>query len=128
MKLLLDTCALLWMAGAPDQLGQGVRQQIDHPDTEIWVSDCSLWEICLKWESGKLKLPLPPRSWVEQQRRAWHWTALPIARSHLFRVTELPFYHRDPFDRLLVAQAIEEDLTVATPDPWITRYPVATSW
>ncbi|MEW6277265.1 MAG: type II toxin-antitoxin system VapC family toxin [Candidatus Eremiobacterota bacterium] len=128
MKLLLDTCTLLWMAGAPDQLGQTVRQAIDRPETELWVSDCSVWEICLKWEAGKLTLPLPPRSWVEQQRRAWTWNALPIARSHIFRVSELPLHHRDPFDRLLVAQAIEEEMVLATPDPRIARYPVAVCW
>lgn len=128
MKLLLDACTLLWLVGAPIRLGATVTDAIGRPDTRLILSDCSAWEICLKWKAGKISLPQPPRLWVEAQSRTWGIEPLSISRSHLYRVTELPEYHRDPFDRLLVAQAIEEGLTIATPDAEIKKYPVAVIW
>lgn len=128
MKLLLDTCSLIWLVAEPGRLGHGAAEFIDDPNTDLWLSDTSVWEICLKWQKGKLRLPAPPRTWVREQTDIWHIAPLPIARTHLFRVTELPTLHQDPFDRLLVAQAIEEGLTIATPDPHIAGYPVAVVW
>lgn len=128
MKILLDTCSFLWLAAAPENLGPEASAAIDRDDTQLFLSDGSVWEICLKWQAGKISLPEPPRAWVEAQRLTWRITTLPIERTHLYRVTELPTHHRDPFDRLLVAQAIEAGLSIATPDPWIARYPVAVMW
>lgn len=127
MRLLLDTCCFVWLAAAPQNLGDGVKVAIDK-GADLFVSDCTVWEICLKWGAGKLVLPAPPRAWVEDQIRAWRVMPLGVAREHLYRTSELPHHHRDPFDRLLVSQAIEEKLTIATPDAEIRRYPVATCW
>jgi len=128
LKLLLDTCAFIWLVSTPAQLSQPAVAAIESPATELFLSDCSVWEICLKWEAGKLQLPKPPRLWIEEQRSLWRLGAVPIGRFHLYRVSELAAHHRDPFDRLIVAQAIEEGMTVVTPDLWIARYPVAILW
>jgi PIN domain nuclease of toxin-antitoxin system len=128
VKLLLDTCTLIWLASDPEQLGPQARSALDDEANGLWLSDACVWEICLKWQGGKLGLPQPPRIWIEEQCRRWGLSTLPILRSHLYRVAELADHHRDPFDRLLVAQAIEESLTVVTPDSWIRHYPVATLW
>lgn len=128
MKFLLDTCAFVWLVSAPKRLGPVASAAIDGAEARLYLSDASVWEICLKWQAKKIKLPQPPRLWIQQQQAAWEIESLPIDRSHLFRVTELAEHHRDPFDRLLVAQAIEASLTLLTPDPAIASYPVATLW
>lgn len=127
MRLLLDTCSLIWLAAEPARLSSAVAAGVDAGLT-LLLSDCSVMELCLKWSAGKLTLPQPPRLWVEEQMRIWRLSGLPVERRHHYRSTELPDHHRDPFDRLLVAQAIEENLTIATPDPEIRRYPVSTLW
>jgi PIN domain nuclease of toxin-antitoxin system len=126
--LLLDTCTLLWLAGEPDQLSEPAREALDDDERQITLSEASVWEICLKWESEKLTLPAPPRVWIEAQVQAWALDTLPVSRSQMFRSTELPRLHRDPFDRLLVAQALDLGLTLVTPDRHIARYPVAVIW
>ena len=128
MKVLLDTCALVWLASSPENLSQKVAALIESSATDLYVSDCSVWEICLKWHAGKLHLPQPPRIWVEEQRRLWHLLPLILERRHFYRASELPEHHKDPFDRVLVSQAIEDSLTIATPDTAIMQYPVATIW
>ena len=127
MKLLLDTCTFIWLTSAPDRLGASASSAIDRAD-EIFLSDVSVLEIGLKWQAGKLTLPAPPRFWLPEQSRVWRLTPLPLGRDHILRSTELPDIHRDPFDRLLVAQSLEEGLPIATPDEAIRRYPVATMW
>lgn len=128
MKLLLDTCALLWLTSDSTRLGKQAAKAIDARDTELFFSDASTWELCLKWQAGKLGLPTPPRRWLPDQLAQWLIEVVPLEAEHFFRTTELPAHHRDPFDRLLVAQAIHLNLTIVTPDPAVTQYPVATLW
>jgi PIN domain nuclease of toxin-antitoxin system len=128
VALLLDTCTFIWLAGDPSQLGEGARRAMDASAAEIWLSDVTVWEVSLKWQAGKLSLPGPPRSWIEEQRATWDLTRAPLELEHLYRSTELPSHHRDPFDRLLVAQSIVEGLTLVTPDPAIRAYPVSVLW
>lgn len=99
----------------------------DHSSTLV-LSDVTVWEICLKWQSGKLKLPDVPRTWCESQARIWQLQSLSVSRSALYRTTELAEHHRDPFDRLLVAQSLEENLSLITPDQHIAAYPVSVVW
>jgi PIN domain nuclease of toxin-antitoxin system len=128
LRLLLDTCTLLWLAGDPEKLSPAARSALDDDKNPLLLSDVSVLEVCLKWQSGKLTLPSPPRMWTEQQRQTWELDQLVLTREHMFRSAELPAHHRDPFDRLLVSQAIEEGLTIVTPDAAVARYPVATLW
>lgn len=127
MSYLLDTCTLIWMAAEPARLSDKVRTLLDD-ELDLYLSDVSVWEVCLKWEAGKMKLPQPPRAWCEAQSMIWRLLPLPIERAHLYRVSELPAHHRDPFDRLLIGQALENELTLLTPDEQIHRYPVPWTW
>lgn len=127
-KVLLDTCTFIWLTAAPTRLGAHATSAIDDPATELYLSDASVWELCLKWQTGKIQLPAPPRLWLEEQLGIWHLKSLAIERIHMFRVSELPDHHRDPFDRLLVAQAIEGGMKIASPDVNIRSYPVAVIW
>jgi PIN domain nuclease of toxin-antitoxin system len=125
--LLLDTCTFIWLASEPDRLSKAARAALDRAK-DIVLSDVSVWEICLKWQAGKIALPAPPRSWVGEQVREWRLERLAVELEHLYRSVEIPALHRDPFDRLLVAQTIVHDAKIVTPDPAIHQYPVATVW
>jgi len=109
-------------------LGGKARIALDSDRAEIWLSDVSIWEICTKWQAKKLELPAPPRVWIEEQAKIWQLSRLPISAKACYRSTEIPEVHRDPFDRLLVSQALDESLTLVTPDEWIHKYPVAVVW
>lgn len=126
--LLLDTCTFLWLTSCPARLSAPARAALDDDNHRAWLSDVSIWEVCLKWQAGKIELPTPPRMWFDQQIRMWSVERLKIEQNHFFRSTELPTLHRDPFDRLLVAQALEQTLTIVTPDDAIAAYPVAVTW
>lgn len=125
--LILDTCALIWLTSAPQNLSDEAKAAID-ASAELFVSDASVWEICLKWQAGKLKLPHPPRYWLNEQMGKWLLSRVPIEPADLFRSSELPDHHRDPFDRLLVAQTLERGAQLITPDGAIHAYPVAVLW
>jgi PIN domain nuclease of toxin-antitoxin system len=126
--LLLDTCTFVWLAAEPDRLSPSARTLLDDASESLVLSDVSVWELGLKWQLGKMQLPEPPRRWVETQAEVWHLERQPVERSHIYRTTELAPIHRDPFDRLLVAQAIEHDYTLVTPDREIAKYPVVVRW
>jgi PIN domain nuclease of toxin-antitoxin system len=128
VKLLLDTCTLLWLVAEPERISKRVAGLVDAPATELFVSDVSVWEVAMKWHAAKLVLPAPPRAFFASQLDVWNWTSVSLTQNHIFRASELPAVHRDPFDRLLVAQAIDEGLTLASPDAWVAKYPVATVW
>jgi PIN domain nuclease of toxin-antitoxin system len=119
VSYLLDTHVLLWALGQPRRLGK-VRALIEAPETVVFVSAVSAWEIELKRALGKLSAPDD----LEAQVRAARFAELPLRMSHVARLRSLPPHHRDPFDRALVAQALVEDLTLVTADPLVRRYPV----
>ena len=128
MRLLLDTCTFVWLASEPGRLSARATQTINDHKSVLVLSDVTVWEICLKWQSGKLRLPEPPRTWCENQAGVWHLESLSVTREALYRTTELPSHHRDPFDRLLVAQSLEEGLPLITPDQHIAAYPISVVW
>lgn len=128
MTPLLDTCTLIWLTSNPKKLSRAATRAIDQAGSRIFFSDASTWEICLKWQGRKLELPAPPRTWLSEQLDRWEIERLPLEQDDFFRTTELPNHHRDPFDRLLVAQAISHGLAIVTPDPAIAAYPVAWIW
>lgn len=125
--LLLDTCTFVWLTSDPKRLSAAATASLE-AEPEIRLSDVSIWEICLKWQARKLELPSPPRTWVTEQVRAWHLERLAIEPDHLYRACELAELHRDPFDRMLVAQGIAHGAKIVTPDPAIHQYPVAVVW
>ncbi|AUX46497.1 twitching motility protein PilT [Sorangium cellulosum] len=126
MRLLLDTHVWLWFALDPGRVSADVQALLGSVDTEIYVSVASLWEVVIKTSLGKLDLPDPPETFWECQTRGSGMATLPIRPEHILDIAVLPHIHRDPFDRLLVAQARVERLTLVTTDPKIRAYPVAT--
>jgi PIN domain nuclease of toxin-antitoxin system len=126
--VLLDTCTLLWLCGNPKKLSNKVKECIDSEDTEIVVSLVSVWEMGLKTQSGKMKFPKPLRRWIHDQREIWKFDVLSISLEHILTTNELPEHHKDPFDRLLIAQALRNNIPFLTPDKIIAEYPVEVIW
>lgn len=122
MKLLLDTHLLLWAVGTPERLSARARAMIDHPDAEPMVSAASLWEVAIKADLGRedfqVDAAILRRGLLEHG-----YTELPISGAHATAVARLPHMHKDPFDRILVAQAQLEGITLLTADAVVARYP-----
>ena len=125
MRLLLDTHALLWALATPARLPARTASAIRDPANAVFVSAASVWEIAIKAALGKLTADLDE---VARTSIEVGFEELPVTLAHARRVRELPARHRDPFDRMLVAQALEEGLTIATRDVVIKEYGVPTHW
>ena len=123
MKWLIDTQCCLWMTGRTGRLSAPVREQLADPATTLFFSSASVWEISIKHATGKLRLPQAPSSYVASLSE-FRLLPLVVTWEHAIRVGELPLHHRDPFDRLLIAQAQLERLPVLTADPIFARYDV----
>lgn len=128
MRLLLDTCTFLWVIADAPQLSARARALVADPSNEVFLSAASSWEIAVKYALGRLPLPAPPERFVPDQREAHGLDALPIDEESALHAARLPALHRDPFDRMLVCQAIVHGLVVLGPDPLISQYPVRTTW
>jgi PIN domain nuclease of toxin-antitoxin system len=128
VKCLLDTCTLIWLCGSPDRLSASACELINDAENELVISHVSFLEISLKWSAGTLILPAPPRHWLSEQVQNWNLIELPLTADDIFRISELPDIHKDPFDRLIVATAIRNDCVLITPDPQIHRFPVNCRW
>lgn len=128
MRLLLDTCAFLWVLGGARELSPRAREAFADPANDVFLSAASAWEIAVKHRLGKLPLPAPPEEFVPAQRIAHGIEALPLDEEAALHVAKLPDLHRDPFDRMLIAQALVGGLVLVTPDDPIRQYPVRTLW
>lgn len=124
MKLLLDTHVWLWWHLAPDRLAASVRDRIGDEDSDVFFSTVSTWELAVKIAAGKLQLPRPIEVMVPEALVADHMQTLPVHNHHCFELATLPMHHRDPFDRMLVAQARQEKMTLVTADSALGRYDV----
>ena len=125
---LLDTHTFLWMASSPERLGSEARSRIEDSGSQLLLSLASVWEMAIKSSLGKLELPAPLGSFVGQQREALRTRFLDIRLEHILEVEHLPFHHRDPFDRLLAAQASFEGLPILSGDSSFDGYQVARIW
>lgn len=125
MKLLLDTHIFLWLQTDPERLGDQLRV-VEDERTELLLSAVSSWEIAIKYGLGRLPLPEPPERYVPSRMRAIAAEALAVEHPHALAVATLPNLHRDPFDRLLIAQANLLGLTILTADRAVAQYPVPT--
>ena len=128
MRALLDTHTFLWWDLDDPQISPLAGETIASPDSELLVSVASLWEIAIKVSAGKLSLPSRIEHYIPARLADYRFRALPISSEHALRVASLPMIHRDPFDRLLVAQALVEGIPLVTSDPAIIRYDVETIW
>ena len=124
-RLLLDTHALIWALSNPRRLPADVAESIRDAETDVYVSAASTWEIAIKAALRKIDANVAD---VVRAMRAVSFDELPVTIAHTVRLGTLPNHHRDPFDRLLVAQALEERLTIVTHDPLIARYDVPRLW
>ena len=122
MKLLLDTHAFLWYISNDPRLPQYAYDAVRDKSNEVYLSVVSVWEILVKYQIGKLPLPAPADEFVEASRSAHRMADLPLDRQAVSRLLSLPMHHRDPFDRMLICQALNDDLTIITSDELFKRY------
>lgn len=127
MTLLLDTHALLWFAGADPRLSRAARRAMDAEDSELVISAATVWEMAIKSGTGDLQLHRSVDEYV-LEKLAEGYTMWPITWEHAAGVAVLPWHHRDPFDRLLVAQALSEKCAVVTADRMFRKYGVDVVW
>ena len=128
MKVLLDTHALLWLITGDDRLSENARQIFLNQENRLFFSAASLWEICIKKCLGKIALK---NGWFhtiqnEMETNTIQW--LPIEMAHCIEVAEMPFHHRDPFDRMLIAQALVEDMQLLSRDRRLSDYAIERIW
>lgn len=128
MRALLDTSTFLWFVSDSDKLSTNARHFIADLENELFLSVASLWEIAIKTSLGKLELLRPFDQLIAEQIQLNTITVLPIQIHHLSEVIDLPFHHRDPFDRLIIAQSIVEQLPVITKDSAFSQYQARLIW
>lgn len=128
MNLLLDTHAFLWWVTDDTQLSTTVRNIIVDPTNTIYFSVISAWEIIIKYQAGKLTLPETATTYISSRLAANNFSTLPVEMPHVLKVASLPNYHRDPFDRLLIAQSQVQQIPLATVDALVRQYPVSIIW
>ena len=128
MSFLLDTCTFLWWVTGDDALSEAAVNTIVDPANEVWMSAVSVWEIAVKHDLGRLDLPEPPDRLIPRLRDAHGIAALPLEEEDVLHVGRLPALHRDPFDRMLVCQAIARGMAILTPDEHVRQYPVRSLW
>jgi PIN domain nuclease of toxin-antitoxin system len=128
VRLLLDTCTFLWIVGGAPDLSSHARELFVDPDNEVYLSVVSAWEIALKHAAGRLPLPGSPEQLVPAERRRHGIDTLGLDEESALHLGRLPPLHRDPFDRMLVCQAIVHGLVILGPDPLITQYPIRAAW
>ncbi|MBW2569724.1 MAG: type II toxin-antitoxin system VapC family toxin [Deltaproteobacteria bacterium] len=128
MKILLDTCAFLWIITDDPKLSQQARKLFIDLENEVYLSVASTWEIAIKYKLGKLPLPQPPQQYIPSKRKQHDIDSLPLDEDATLYLTKLPDLHKDPFDRILICQAVVAGLMILTPDELITQDPVRSVW
>ncbi len=128
MKLLLDTHAFIWWDSEPNKLSSTALAFCQDQANELWLSIASVWEMQIKLQLGRLRLSLPLAELIESQRQMNGLQVLPITLDHVLAIDQLPAYHKDPFDRLLIAQANVEDAVLISHDPIFVKYAVKVVW
>lgn len=121
-KLLLDTHIWLWWQMAPERLSPAARRAVAASENDVYLSTVSTWEMAIKIAMGKLRLPVPLAQMVSAALLEDRMQSLPLQHHHCFELAALPLHHRDPFDRVLVAQARADGLTLVTAEPQLGRY------
>jgi PIN domain nuclease of toxin-antitoxin system len=128
VRLLLDTATFLWVISDAPELSGRARELVVDPENDVYLSAVSAWEIAVKYALGRLPLPDSPERFVPEQRKQQGIEELPLDEESALQLTRLPMLHKDPFDRMLVCQAITQALLILTPDELISQYPVRTVW
>ena len=123
MRLLLDTHIFLWLITGDRRITETMQIDVLNPANEVYLSVVSVWEISVKYQLGRLPLPEPPQIYLPVQRQRHEITSLSLDEASISQLARLPSIHRDPFDRMLVCQALEHDLTIVTVDEMLQSYP-----
>jgi PIN domain nuclease of toxin-antitoxin system len=123
LRILLDTQVWLWLIESPGRMRASVRRELADRSNELYLSAASCWEIAIKYRLGRLPLPAPPEEFVPPRVVRDEVLPLPVEHHHALRVATLPDHHKDPFDRLLIAQALVENLVLYTADEQLLQYP-----
>jgi len=128
MRVLLDTSTFLWVISDAPELSAHARELFVDPGNEVYLSSVSAWEMAIKHALGRLPLPEPPERFVPSQRKQHGIEPLQLDEEAALHLTRLPLLHKDPFDRMLVCQAIVHNFVILTPDKLVNQYPVRTVW
>ena len=128
MSLLLDTCTFIWLASAPEKLSAAAARALDDPSHARALSLASVWEITLKHHAGKLPLPSQPGVWIEEQLRLQDIEVLPLERTVIYLSGGLPPLHKDPFDRVIAADALQRNWQILSPDRPFGLYGCKVVW
>ena len=128
MRFLLDTHVFLWWIMDSPQISENVRRLISEGSSDLFWSAASSWEIAIKYANGKLPLPDEPEVFIESELSTNRISSLSITDAHSFMAGKLPVHHRDPFDRMLIAQSNFENMPLITSDQIISKYEVKTVW
>jgi PIN domain nuclease of toxin-antitoxin system len=128
MRLLLDTHAFIWWADEPEKLSPAALSALEDEGNILVLSVASVWEMQIKAGLGKLSLSLPLKELIESQRTANGLQLLPVELAHVLALDSLPPHHKDPFDRLLIAQSVEEGATLVSADSKLSAYQVTLLW
>ena len=126
MKYLLDTNVFLWSSGAPEKLNRQATALLCSGSSEVYLSAASSWEIAIKFALRSLRLAVPPSQFIPDALRILSIRSLEISHFHSLAAGALPQHHRDPFDRMLIAQACSEEMVLLTADPVFAKYDVKT--
>jgi PIN domain nuclease of toxin-antitoxin system len=128
MKYLLDTMVWLWSVGSSENIGEAGLHILNSGEEEIYFSAASCWEIAIKTRLGKFRLPEEPVRYVPKRLAEQGIRSLSVTQNHSLKVYELPLHHHDPFDRLIIAQALSEDMVILTSDRTFSKYPAEVLW
>lgn len=128
MRVLVDTHCWLWQLGEPERLTAEARAVLSTRENDVFFSAASAWEIVIKHSVGRLSLPHAPAEYIPSRLAALGNVSLPVAQAHVLRLAALPLHHKDPFDRILIAQALVEGLHLITADPAMRSYEVPIIW
>lgn len=128
MKLLLDTHTFIWWDSQRARLSPDALILCQDKSNDLFLSMASIWEMQIKVQLGKLKFSLPLGDVIKDQQKANNIRLLPIELGHILQLEKLPLHHKDPFDRLLIAQAQVEDMTVISNDIWFMNYDIKLKW
>jgi len=127
MKALLDTHAFLWAISGDERFSRRAAEVFAGP-SDLWLSVASIWEILIKVRIGKMPLPVPAGPYIVKKLAENRIETLPVSRDHVLKVETLPMHHSDPFDRMLIAQSLEENLPIVTADRIFAKYPIKLIW
>lgn len=128
MRLLLDSHVFVWMHDQPNKLSPAVKNALTDPANQIFLSVASAWELQIKIILGKFGLSDKLENVITQQRQANNLQMIPVELSHILYLENIPFHHKDPFDRILIAQAAAENMTLVSADRHFSNYKVSLLW